>query len=360
MIKNRTFSKPLRILSIDGGGIRGLIPALVIEYLEKHLKGPIYKYFDFFAGTSTGGILTLGLLTRHPKHRNRPYSGSELIRLYREQASHIFSGSLGGMHPASGIENVLSKYFSNVSFEKLLKPCLIASYKLGETSAERIPDKLKPLSNYSENLNIPPQEHFFISKYKNYEYLVRDVARATSAAPTYFPTATIVPQNKPDVVEWLIDGGVFANNPALFAYAHLIKNGAVYRTLAPGRYGSNRTTEDVILVSLGTGHYQSKSIIGSTGSLISGDFKNSKTWGKIGWAKPATEIMFDASAHLVHYQLEALFNSTPKNYHRYDISLEEAISLDDSKNISKIVRLGNYLVESKAGKLASLARRLKS
>ena len=83
-----------RMLSIDGGGIRGLIPALVLEELERRLERPLYSVFDVIAGTSTGGIITLGLTTARRVPR-----ASELVALVGDETSSaIFTTKASGLH----------------------------------------------------------------------------------------------------------------------------------------------------------------------------------------------------------------------------------------------------------------------
>ena len=82
--------QPIRILSIDGGGIRGIIPAMVLAELERRARGPICTLFDLIAGTSTGGILALGLAK--PNGDRKPaYSAADLIELYEKEGKTIFA-----------------------------------------------------------------------------------------------------------------------------------------------------------------------------------------------------------------------------------------------------------------------------
>ncbi|NJD10182.1 MAG: patatin, partial [Gemmatimonadetes bacterium] len=85
--------QPFRILSIDGGGIRGIIPALVLQEIERITGRPIAGSFDLIAGTSTGGILALGLARPGPAG-GPAFSAAELVQLYEREGGVIFSRSL--------------------------------------------------------------------------------------------------------------------------------------------------------------------------------------------------------------------------------------------------------------------------
>ena len=136
-----------RILSIDGGGIKGIVPAVILKYLEKYLKqlsnnpdARIVDYFDLFSGASTGAIIIGGLLS--PDHQDRPkYTAEEIIELYIENGHVIFnasvfqeiksvSGLVNVKYDPKGIESVFEEYFGNTQLKDLLKPTLIPVYEL--------------------------------------------------------------------------------------------------------------------------------------------------------------------------------------------------------------------------------------
>ncbi len=167
-----------RLLSIDGGGIRGLIPALVLSALEKVKEQPVSQQFDMIAGTSTGGIIALGL-SKKGQGSCPALSAEELADLYRYKGTEIFKKppwhqvkSLGGLRDSAyietGLQGVLSEIFGNAKLSESLCDTLITSYDL---------ERRRP--------------HFFKShravKDDERDYYIKDVAMATSAAPTYFP-----------------------------------------------------------------------------------------------------------------------------------------------------------------------------
>ena len=128
-----------RILSIDGGGIKGIVPAVVLKHLEKYLRqfsnnpdARILDYFDLFSGASTGAIIIAGLLS--PDNQGRPkYTAEEIINLYIENGHVIFnasvfqeiksvSGLVNVKYDPKGIESVFEEYFGNTQLKDLLKP----------------------------------------------------------------------------------------------------------------------------------------------------------------------------------------------------------------------------------------------
>jgi len=136
-----------RILSIDGGGIRGIVPAVVLAHLEKTLQqlshNPdvrLVDFFDLFAGASTGSMIIAGLLA--PNKDNRPvYSAKQIVDLYFDNAEVIFqdsilqdiksvAGLLNVKYNPDGIESVFQEYFPDTELKELLKPTLIPVYDL--------------------------------------------------------------------------------------------------------------------------------------------------------------------------------------------------------------------------------------
>lgn len=231
----------VRVLTIDGGGILGIIPAMILAKLEHKLQlhsgnpeARIVDYFDFFAGTSTGGIITALLLTPDDDNPDRPrYSTAEIVKFYSEKGPSIFKASrlrrmLGGIGLASDryevaeLERLLKRYFGNIKMSQLLKPCLLPAYNL-ELAATYF------FCRHDHEVTVDPARDFF----------VRDVCRATSAAPSYFEPATFLSSTR--VHHACVDGGVFANNPTLCAIAEV------------GKTAEHYTPQNMLLLSLGTG-----------------------------------------------------------------------------------------------------------
>ncbi|MEJ7780760.1 MAG: patatin-like phospholipase family protein [Daejeonella sp.] len=315
-----------KILSIDGGGIRGIIPGQVLVSLEKKLQAKtsdpdarISDFFDFFAGTSTGGILSCLLLCPDGNAPGRPkFTAEEAVDLYKQNGSKIFNTYWWGRflnykslfsekYYARPLEDILQNYLGDAKLSQLLKPCLITAYDIQERKA-----------------------HFFAShdyprKGDGGDFLLRDVCRATSAAPTYFETALI--RSVSGVSYPMVDGGMYANNPSLCAYSE-VRNAR-----------GNPDAVDMFVVSLGTG-----------GENRAYDYEAAKDWGAMGWIKPSIDIMMSGAAETTNYHMEKMFSARGHgaNYTRIQPSdLRNAKpEMDDAsrENIQALVEVGIKLL----------------
>ncbi|MFN2167740.1 MAG: patatin-like phospholipase family protein, partial [Anaerolineae bacterium] len=182
-------SKLTRILSIDGGGIRGVIPGQILVVLEDKLKAlggnpdaKISDYFDLIAGTSTGGILACLYLVPQEDNPDRPlYNAQEVVDFYLDRGGQVFhtplrrrimtvAGLMDEKYPTGPMESLLAEYFGDLRLSQLIKPCLIPSYDIDARKA-------RFFNQYSARQG------------DERDYLVREVIRATTAAPSYFEVA---------------------------------------------------------------------------------------------------------------------------------------------------------------------------
>jgi len=314
--------RDFRILSLDGGGIRGILPLAVMAGLEKsYLEGrSIGQYFDLIAGTSTGGILAALYMT--PGDDGRPkYSATDALGLYLDHGHEIFDRtlrqrilSLGGAIKEKfndhNLTALLKQYFGDSKLSDFVKPSLITSYDITSRNAV-----------------------FFTSvdarRHEGSNFYARDVARATSAAPTYFAPAHIRATTNQQYV--LIDGGVFANNPALCAYAEALK--IDFAAELPG-CGKTKPVDakEMFLVSLGTGSVKR--------SYHFEDFEHA---GDLKWLEPVIDILMSGNSETVNYQLKSLYGTLSeedsKDYHRLEPTLLEASSEMDLATPENIIHL---------------------
>ncbi len=336
-------TKLTRILSIDGGGIRGILPGQILVSLENKLQtldnnpdARIVDYFDMIAGTSTGGILTCMYLCPSKEDSKRPmFTAEKAVNLYLDRGDEIFDISLwqkissaGGVidekYDASELEEALEDYMEDMKMSELMKPCLITSYDIKKRKG-----------------------HFFRSHkaktHPEYNFLVRDAARATSAAPTYFEVARV--KGDDHQVYPLIDGGVFVNNPSLCAYSE-----------ARGwKFDAQRNkpkAAEMMILSIGTG-----------GKDKSYEYKKAKDWGAVQWIQPIIDIMMSGVADTVDYQLRQIYDAVgkPEQYLRIDPTLFTADSAMDNasvENLQKLQKDGEKNAENFDKELTRMAKLL--
>jgi patatin-like phospholipase/acyl hydrolase len=308
-------SPPLRVLSVDGGGIRGLIPALVLSELERRTGRPVCSMFDVLAGTSTGGLLTLGLAM--PDGRGEPVMRSgHLVEMYERAGSNIFArGSHNPIHPllherypTEHIESTLQEFFGDVRLSEAVTDVVVTSFDLLSRDVHLLT---------TWNAREDPA----------HDVPMRVAARATSAAPTYFEPVSLTTNAHTHL---LIDGGVCANNPAMCAYAEVQRR-------HPGA--------DVLMVSLGTGS--------STRPYPHHEVRD---WGLAHWARVILHVVIDGASEMTHLQLRELLE--PSRYVRMQVDLHEANDrLDDASdaNIASLHREAERLIARSDAELDRIA-----
>ena len=338
--------KKIRILSVDGGGIRGIIPGTILAQLEKILNKldgtnrKIGEYFDMVAGTSTGGILAC-LYLMPDGNGAAKYTAAEALDLYLTKGHIIFDRTLvekilsaGGIihqkYSDEPIYELLTEYFGDETISNFIRPSLITSYEITDRKA---------VFFTSANAREEAMNNFFI----------RDAARATSAAPTYFPPARISSMIGEKYT--LVDGGMFANNPALCAYAEARKT--KFSELLNDKDKKDKpTAADMIIVSIGTGSVKK--------SYHYDEFKNA---GEIKWLEPVIDILMSGNSETVAYQLTQMYLTLEpqfqKNYYRLEPGLKEACSEMDiatEENIGNLYQAGLTYVHNNIDQLETIAR----
>jgi uncharacterized protein len=268
--------KIIKILSIDGGGIRGVLPATFLSIFEEKLQEKsgnkdlrLADCFDLIAGTSTGGLLTCMYLTPDDNNALIPkYTARQALEFYFGYGDSAFTpNKQGGFHKysPSGLEAGLTNFFGNLKLGQLVKPCCITAYDMIHC---------EPFIFYSHRAISDPRANFYI----------KDVARATSALPGIFPPATV--SSLVDRKRTFIDGSIFAYNPALQAYISAKK-------IFPN-------AENFQLLSLGTG-------LPATAYTP----KQLEDTSEKNWARLLADVAFSAHSDMVHYQLEEIFMNKP-------------------------------------------------
>jgi uncharacterized protein len=357
------------ILSIDGGGIRGIIPAMILAEIERRTGHQVAEMFDLVAGTSTGGILALGLTVPQGHNGAKPkYKASQLVTFYEEDGQEIFHAfwhsvvSLHGLiderYPSERIERVLQRYLGEETrLSQALTEVLITSYEI---------ETCRP---------------FFFTRRKararrggRFDPRMWEVARSTTAAPTYFSPFQIKRSKRSHLPPLtFIDAGVFVNNPTLCAYVEAVSmhsqpaDGPAQDVEPGGSKQSDRPVEvqsgaragsggvDYLVLSLGTGELNAQI-----------RYEDARRWGTLHWARPMIDIAYDGSSDTVDGLMRQLMPvvKRPYRYYRFQASLSEANNaLDDTseRNIQDLKRRTELLFNDpeKLEKIENLCRLLK-
>jgi patatin-like phospholipase/acyl hydrolase len=285
-----------RVLSLDGGGIRGLITVILMQRLnqepglENWLNG-----VDLIAGTSTGGLLALAIA-----------KGLDLqvIRdLYEKKGAEVFDDSwlddvldlgtiIGAQYDDKNLKRELRKILGSTTLGELSKHVLITTFDLDNEAPDPSLRTWKPKLFH----NLPGEGN-------DDSWLAYEVGLYTSAAPTYFPT-----------IDGFIDGGVYATNPSMCALAQT----------QDSRNALQPPLADVILLSLGTG----TSLTYITGKNLD--------WGYAQWAKPLVNLMLDGVGGIADYQCKQILGS---RYCRLAPKFPAGVSIqmDDVKRIPDMI-----------------------
>jgi patatin-like phospholipase/acyl hydrolase len=311
----------MNVLSVDGGGIRGVIPAMVLADLEERTGKHAADLFDLIAGTSTGGIIALALTVPGADGRPR-WTANDLVELYITEGPRIFHHSIGrdfatglglldARYDARPLEQALETYLGDAMISQAVTDVMVTSYDL---------EHRKPFFFKTDRAKDVPE----------HDWPMKAAARATSAAPTYFEPERL---SADGAVFALCDGGVFANNPAMCAYAEARRR---------------HPRANVRIVSLGTGELTRRI-----------HWEDAKGWGLIEWARPLLDVVFDGVSDATQYQLEQL---VPEEDHvRFQVELIGASdSLDNASepNLDHLQDLARSLISERAADLERLAAEL--
>ena len=291
-----------RVVSIDGGGIRGLVTTIL---LQRIIATPglenLFGTIDLVAGTSTGGLLALGIAHQLDLQRIR--------EVYVEKGPKIFADSWlddlvdlgkirGADYDIKPLRRELKDLFGEATLGSLRKRVLITAFDLDNESPKAEQRTWKP-----------KLFHNFPGPSSDRGALAADVGLYTSAAPTYFPS-----------VDGYIDGGVYASNPAMCALAQT----------QDARYRPTPSLNEVFLLSLGTG---------TSLQYIKGNYHD---WGYAQWVKPLINLMLDGTAGIADYQCSQILGD---RYHRLApvFPAGTTVPMDDIDKIPYLIEFAEAL-----------------
>lgn len=304
--------KEVRILCIDGGGVRGIIPAMILQKIEEITKKHPSELFDMIVGTSLGGVISL-LLAAPNKEKKPVMSTTEIVNMFINHSQNIFKKetlkqieSIRGMEDeknrSNGLEDVLKKYLGETNLSESLVPLAITSFNL---------ENYKP--------------YIFRSWDKTEDFNMKFVGKAASAEPTYFELASGFSKEQKKFS--CIDGAIIANNPTMIAWTEA-------KSLFPD-------ANKFYFLSLGTGKCNTKI-----------NCEEVKDWSSLEWVQPALNIMMNGQSTLVHKQMKSIFPE--ESYCRLQTKLtDDLVELDNGnkENVEKLIENSNKFIKDNSAKI---------
>ncbi|HEV2884726.1 MAG TPA: patatin-like phospholipase family protein [Pyrinomonadaceae bacterium] len=313
------------ILSCDGGGIRGLVPALLLQQLDKELD--FLKRVDLFAGTSTGGVIATGLAAEVPI--------DNIVNIYMTKGAEIFRPYVPLMNTQTRKKltkvhkdalslpgDLLHVKYNNTGLKNLISSTYPATKKLSELNRKVLVTTLD-LYNITQKSWVPTTLTN-LSGSTTADVSVLDAALSTSAAPVYFP---------PHVYEQggqqraYADGGIFANNPSTLAAATVISTGTLKE--------QSLVFENIKLLSLGTGY--------SLDGIPQQNLLPPLLYGVIAWLSPITlpptpqfpllSALMDGVSQSDTFQCSHLLGD---NFRRGNVRLTEQVEIDDYHKVEEL------------------------
>jgi len=317
--------QPIRILSLDGGGMRGIIPATFLEALEHESGQSIPELFDVVVGTSTGAILSAGLTVAGEDGKAK-YNATDFVKLYQGMGKTIFhkdrclleilEGITRPSYDPAGYEKLLCDYFADAKLSDALCEVAVPSIEL-------------------ENMKMHIFSQTRASADGKQDYYIKDIIRAATAAPAYFPAKKLA-NVAGQVRGTFVDAGVSSNNPGVMALAE-----------AKALVGDCQC----IFVSLGTG-----TISAPISSL------QAKKWGDAEWLGHIFDLQGDAQSSYTEEAVITFLQHDEQNiYHRFQIDLHTMpYKLDDTTpaHIENLRQAAQTMVQQQGKHIQALTRKL--
>ncbi|XP_020095253.1 patatin-like protein 3 isoform X2 [Ananas comosus] len=344
----------ITVLSIDGGGVRGIIPGVILEFLESRLQdydgkdARIADYFDVIAGTSTGGLLTAMLTAPAPDNVKRPlFEAKDIVQFYLRHCPYMFPQRRSGIFSYFAKTRDMLGIIKGPKYDGKYLHKLVNDVLGGTKLDQTLTNVVIPA------FDIKLLQPTIFSTFKAKAHCVKnprlaDVCISTSAAPTYLPAHYFETKDDEGSSQsfHLVDGGVAANNPTLVAMGQVTKevdrkNKEFPAEMKPLDY------RKYLVISIGTG-----------APLQEGKFdaRKASKWGAFGWlvgegTTPLIDIFFQASSDMVDIHAACLFEAiqcSDKYLHiQEDNLVGDVASMDvtTEKNLGDLVQAGKALLK---------------
>ncbi|KAL1824333.1 patatin-like protein 1 [Daucus carota subsp. sativus] len=338
-----TKGKIVTVLSIDGGGIRGIIPGTILAFLESKLQeldGPnarIADYFDVISGTSTGGLVTAMLAA--PDKDNKPlFAAKDINKFYFEHGPKIFpqdsASATGPKYDGKYLRSIIKDLLDTKTMNQTLSDVIIPTFDI---------KLIQPMVFSTSDAKIKTSKNA----------LLADVCVATSAAPTFLPAHYFETKHEDGKTRSfnLIDGGVAANNPTQVAITH------IFNQIVKGHFDTvdikPMDTTKILVVSLGTGTAKFEAKYNAT--MVA-------EWSPINWifdkgATPLIDVYSASSTDMVDIQVSSMFQAlgAEKNYLRIqdDNLTGTTTSVDGATttNMEALADIGSKLLEKSVARV---------
>ncbi|MEH2437748.1 MAG: patatin-like phospholipase family protein [Nostoc sp.] len=307
-----------KILALDGGGIRGVVAARILQEVEQEIRDQgkgnfLYEYFDLISGTSTGSMLAGAIALGKESH--------ELINLYKDRGKDIFP--LERKERYKNLPSIIKSILDVFSVPKYSHDGIISALK-DTYKSTRIKDIEKPIILILAYDTLYRNTTFFTNCHPDLgdrwydDCYLWQICTASASAPTFFPPYKLEPVDKEKFGDWEfphIDGGVSANNPCLAALslAMRISQSSVSPTIKQKYKLDNLRLEDISILSIGTGQ---------TGEPY--QYKQISKWRGLDWIQNLTNIFMEPTSEIdstICRQIMGGYNS--KRYLRLQFDLNE-------------------------------------
>ncbi|WP_025027714.1 CBASS cGAMP-activated phospholipase [Caldalkalibacillus mannanilyticus] len=291
----------MKVLSIDGGGIRGVFPATILQCIEQRVKEPIHKHFDLLAGTSTGAIIAASLTLEK--------SMSNVVKMYEIHGKDIF-------HKQSFLA-LFQTFYKNKRLKSALRD-FFGEIRLGDISIPLV----IPTVNISKGKTHVFRSGYFHESPEDHSIYLWEAVLSSCSAPIFFPPI------RADHRFLAVDGGLWANNPSLLCL-----------TEAMVQFG--QTISDIQMLSIGTGEQE-----------ICFPARKAKGWGIQSWlplqfhpfklTPKLLDLALNLSSESISAQCQVLCGS---KYVRINQELHQEIPFDDVTSVRKLIQMAEKVYQ---------------
>lgn len=334
-----------KILSLDGGGIRGVVSLQMLKEVERQIREThhleLYQYFDMITGTSTGSIIAAGLA--------KGLNTTRLLELYQKKAKQIFPQPTNFEKPWRFVRNIFSPKYSHDGLEKALEHDLV----LGNTKIGEITNTILLILAYDMRYR---NTTFFTNLHPDlgvrwYDELpLKDICISSSSAPTFFPPRELKASNEEKFGNWSfphIDGGVSANNPSLAAISQVLKVSRYPKLSLEDQKKfnlENLKLEDISVLSIGTGR-----------SANPFEYEKIKKWHTLSWVERLVDVFMEPTGEINATICQNILGGYESgHYLRLDFDLNERyqVSADENYKMTRTIiekkedRKNKYLVKA--------------